>query len=398
MSMPETLRCRVRQAFLRPGRRQGREPVVEDGPGALYSVPQLVRSERLSKPLLVAGPDAGPWADRLRQALEESDVALSVWSGEAALTVDDAEAASLQWDADRCDCFIAVGGPETIDLAKAAAARAVSGSRSVMDLIAAGRLGRRIPAVIAVPTAAGSGTEALSWMTVCDTEGRRYRLEDPALMPAFAVPDPALIADTPRPALASCVMNGICLASEAYISRYATDRTRSRASEAMWAFLEMAEPCWNSGGTVEQRIRLLEASRLAGLAASQAGAGYARALSEAYAAVTGTSFAEACAVILPAVLVKYGDHAAAELSELAAGAGVKASGTRRQRAEALIDRLCGLAFRIGLPETLEGAEPEALSEAADTAAATANPRWASPVVWTAEDCERVLRAAIQNKI
>ena len=394
MSMFAAARCRVRQAFYRLGRRGRtvREPVVEDGPGALYSVPQLVRSGRLGKPLLVIGPDTDPWAERLTQALDESDVPFSTWNGAAVPpTVDDGEALVAYWDSEECESFIALGGPETIDLVKAAAARAASGARSIMDLVGGARVGRRVPPVIAVPTAAGSGAETLCWATLADAEGNRFRLEDPALTPAYAAPDSTLLSDTPRPVVAACVMNGVCLAVEAYLSRYAGDEARAQAASSLRAFLASAEPCWNNGGTVPEREKLLEASRLAGLAASAAGGGYARALSEACAVVSGASFGEACAVLLPVVLEKYGNQAEAELAALASVTGVCDVGPRPERAAALIERLRSLAFRIGLPETIERMEPDMIPEIADLAAATANPRWACPVVWLAEDCERLLR-------
>lgn len=399
MSFYETMRCRAAQAFLRLGGRgrPARVPVIEDGPGALFSVAQLIRAERLRKPLLVSGPDAGPWTERLCQSLEENDISYSVWS-EAAdpPTADDAEALRFYWVGAECDCFIALGGPRTIDLVKAAAARAAWPTKTVMAMVGARKVGRRTPPVIAVPTAAGAGAESLARATVADAEGNRFRLEDPVLIPAMAVLDPALLADTPRPVLAACVMDGVCLAAEAYLSRYADEKTRLAASEALRAFFEAAEPCWNNGGTPLQRGRLLEGSRLAGTAASSAGPGYARALSESAAAVCGIDYAAACAAILPTVLRKYDGRAVSELAALAESTGVADEGTKPQRAAALIGRIRGLAFRMGLPDTPEPPGPEAAAEIADIAAATANPRWACPAVWTAAELERVLRAAFEH--
>lgn len=401
MSLFEAARCRTAQAFMLLGgrTRSVREQVVEDGPGALFSVAQLVRSNRLRKPLLVTGPDAGPWRERLCQALEENDIAFSEWSGASdPPTADDAESLRFCWVGEECDSFIALGGPRTIDLVKAAAARAACASKTVMSMVGYRRVGRRTPTVIAIPTAAGSGAEALAWAAISDTEGNRFRLDDPALVPAMAVLDPALQADVSRPVLAACVMDGVCLAIEAYLSRCADERARLAAAEAVRAFFEAAEPCWNTGGTSLQRGRLLEGSRLAGYAASAAGGGYARALSEAAADVCHADLAAVCAVVLPTVLLKYEAHAVAELAALSDSAGVGADGTKAQRAAALIGRIKGMAFRMGLPDALEPVGQDVLAEIADIAAAVANPRWASPVVWTAADCERVLRAAFDTSI
>lgn len=398
MSVLTTVGCRFRQVFFRAGYRMRpvREPEVEDGRGAIYSTAQLIRSNRLSRPLLVVGPDAGAWDERLRQALEESDLTLFVWDEVSELpTADDGERLRLFWDGKSCDCFLALGGPKTIDLVKAAAARAACRTRTIMGMVGHGRVGRKTPPVIAIPTVTGSGAESLAWATVSDDAGNRFRLEDSALTPAFAVLDPSLLADVSRDALAQSVMDGMCLAVEAYLSRYADETARTAAANAVKAFFDVAEPCWNSGGTLIQRGRLLEASRLAGRAASAAGGGYARALSEAMS-VLDIPFGEACAVILPAVLVKYGNYAVSDLARLSEDAGVCAEGTKAEKAAALIRRIRGMAFRLGLPDTLEPLDADAAAEAADVAAATANPRWASPVVWTSEDLGRVIRTACTN--
>ena len=111
MSVFESARCRAAQAFIRlgGGARSVKESVVEDGPGALFSAAQLIRSNRLRKPLLVSGPDAGPWLERLSQALEENDITFSLWS-EASVppTADDGESLRFFWAGEECDSFIAL--------------------------------------------------------------------------------------------------------------------------------------------------------------------------------------------------------------------------------------------------------------------------------------------------
>lgn len=394
MSVLAAAGCRIRQAFYGLGRRlrPARRPEVEDGPGAMFAVARIVRSGKLGKPLMVVGPNTSPWDERLKISLEESDVEFAVWDeSPQPPTADDAERLRLFWAGEKCGSFIALGGAETIDLVKAAAARAACPGKTVMGMVGSGKVGRRTPAVIAVPTTAGSGAESLAWATVMD-EGNRFRIEDPALVPGYVVLDPSLAADVPRPVLAGDIMDGLCLAVEAYLSGYADEKCRASAAEAVAAIFDAAEPCWNSGGTAMQRTRLMTASRLAGEAASAAGGGYARALSRAAEEVTGVPFGEACAVILPIVLEKYGYSAMSALAALAEKSAVCAEGTKAQRAAALIRRIRGLAFRIGLPETLEGLSPEAAAEIADLAAAETNRYWSCPAVWAAEDCGRVLNA------
>ena len=71
-------------------------------------------------------------------------------------------------------------------------------------------------------------------------------------------------------------------------------------------------------------------------------------------------------------------------------ADVTDEGSRSERAAALIARLRSTAFRMGLPDQLEGVTAAQAADIADLAAALANPRSISPVVWTAEDCHDLI--------
>lgn len=388
--------CRVKQAVFRIRRRMRpvREPSVTDGGGAIWSAAQILRANRLFQPLLVIGRDAGPWGARLKQTLEEGDLALSLWDASECPTLDEAEALCSRWLAEGCDCFLAVGGADTLGLAKLAAARAARRGRPLADMEGYGRVGRKTPPVLVVPVGTGSGVETLAWADAADAAGRRIRIEDPALTPAIAILDPSLQDDIPRRTVARSVFDGLCLAVEAYLSRCSDDRARDAAAEAVKAFFEAAEPCWNAGGTAQQRTRLLEASRLAGFAASVGGFGYVRALADAASDAADIPREHALAVLLPLVLEKYGSFAGAELSSLAKTAGLGDGGAPSRRAEALIERIRSLAFRMGLPDTLDGVDGDTAARIADMAAAAANPYCACPVVWDADELSRALRAAL----
>lgn len=395
MSLTTTVVCRLRQSLLR-ARRVGARPVrptVEEGAGSVFALGQLLRSNRLRKPMIVVGRGADAWGERAVNILEESDLACSLFDMlPADPTTDDGERLRLQWITDQCDCFVVIGDAAAIDLTKAAAARAACRNRTILELVGREKIRRKLPPVIAIPTASGGGRETLARAEIADIQGNIYVLEDAALAPAFAILDPELLADMPRGTLARYAAQGICLAVEAYLSGYADDYARAAAADAVRGLLSAVEPCWNSGGTTLQRSELLAASRDAGIAASQAGFGYAEALSRSVAKVRGGSRSEALAAILPAVLENYGNHAQGQLAELAELCGVaEADAPRAEKAAAVIDRIRQLFFRVGLPETLELMPREAGREIAEMAAADANPAYACPAVWTSADFTAALR-------
>ena len=397
MSVMNSAMRGTRQALLRLSR-DTRRPVqqtVEAGPGAIFSLAQLLRSNRLKKPLVVVSRGEYDRSEQLTRTLEESDFRYAFWGRlQPDPTVEDAESIRLAWISEICDCFVVMGDDRAINAVKAAAARAACRNKSLYQLEGYGRLRMcRTPPVVAIPTLAGSGAESFCRASVLDDQGIPVILEDPALAPAYVILDTELMDRADRPATASAVMEGVCLAVEAGLSDFGDDTALAMAGDALGGFLRSAVPCWNSGGTAEERAELMNASVLAGQAASRAGMGYIHALCEAAVLETGLSFGEVCGAILPAALKKYGGDGAEDLAALAERAGAADTGTRLSRADTLIAAIRRMSFRMGLPDALPALPSGKLTDIAAMAAARANLSCACPVYWNASQCAEVLRSA-----
>ena len=385
--------CRLYQFAYRAFRpRRTERQTVEDGTGAVFSAAQLLRLSRLRKPMVVCAAGDAAAREKVLHALVESDIEYALWDADGRGAAEDsAQALRLAWARAACDSFIALGDAGTIDLVKVAAALAATRGRRLMSLVGRNRLRRSITPTIAIPTA-GSGAESLAWASFTDAGDDRHVIADSGMIPPYLIDDPELLETVSRPTLARAVFDGLCLAVEAYLSGFADDASRACAADAVRGFLANAEPCWNSGGTLSQRSALMTASRLAGEAASRTGPGYARALSRSAARVLGDDPGDLCAVLLPAVLAKYGNRASRRLSELAGVCGLTGE-TPAAAANALIDRMRQLAFRLGLPEAVDTPAPDAIRQIGERAASVINPRCACPAVWTSSKCAAVFRAA-----
>lgn len=389
MNIIATARCRLAQVFVRQGRRlhPPRKQTLETGAGAVFDLGQLLRDRKLKKPLVVLGEGEQRTRFRLLHALDESGVEYAAWEElPPEPTADDGERISMAWQNEGCDSFIALGDGAVLDVTKAAAARSICRSRSILEMAGNRKVPRRkLPPVIAIPTVAGSGAEAMGAAVIMDAHQNRFLLEDECLMPSLLVMDPEMLADAPREKVADAGLDGLCLAIEAFLAAPQSDNNvRNQSAEALELFLANLLPCWNSGGSVKERAEMLSASRLAGRASTAVGFGYARAAARAVQAVCGTPFREALGVVLPAMLEKYGRNAGEELALLAVLADVSTEGSRDERVESLIAQIRNMVFRMGLPDELEGVTADQAAEIADLAAAMANPRYISPVVWSAE--------------
>lgn len=362
--------------------------VVSDGVGSIFSAGALLRGRKGKKPLVVLG--RGVEEAKLFRSLRDNDLSWVTYSGlSAPPTTADAEAICRVWWEEGCDSFIALGDNSVLDVTKAAAACAAGWGRTVKDMAGYGKLPRRkMPVILAIPTVAGTGAESLARAFLRDEDGNRLCLAGKTLTPDIVVLDPVLLEQTPRVEVAEAGMDGLCRAVEAYLSPgKGDDMVRAMAADAVKGFLENLEPCWNNGGTVLQRSGLLEASRLAGAAASTLGYGYARVMARSAAEVAGLEFGSACAVILPCVLEKYGSDAREKLARLSEISGVMAGGGQIQRAAAFIERLRAMCFRMGLSDTLVGMTRDVAEQIAYMSAQ--DDRCFAPVFWPEARCRTV---------
>ena len=112
MSFASTVSCRMRQMIYRLNRRDRKaiRQSSEEGPGSVFAAAQILRSNRLKKPLVVIGSGAEELKDRLVRSLEESDFTYVLWEDlPACPTEEDVDSLRLAWIREVCDCFVVMG-------------------------------------------------------------------------------------------------------------------------------------------------------------------------------------------------------------------------------------------------------------------------------------------------
>ena len=116
-----------------------------------------------------------------------------------------------------CDAVLGFGGGSALDVAKAAAVLATSGSDPMdhLEVIGAGRPIERpgLPCV-AVPTTAGTGSE-VTRNAVLSGSGVKASLRSPLMLPRVAVVDPDLLVDLPQAVIAASGMDALVPADRA---------------------------------------------------------------------------------------------------------------------------------------------------------------------------------------
>lgn len=147
--------------------------------------------------------------------------------------------------------IVAIGGGSVMDLAKAVIHRSIE-------------LSMPVPFFAAVPTTAGSGSEATHFAVVYK-EKKKYSLVHPSLLPQLVILDPELTYSLPSNLTAISGMDAFSQAIESFWNINVTDGSKQFAADSirLWkeAFLpsvKQAEP--------EARKKMLTASHLAGKA------------------------------------------------------------------------------------------------------------------------------------
>ena len=249
---------------------------------------------------------------------------------------------------------------------------------------------KRIPPLIAIPTTAGTGSEATLAAVITDSELKhKYTINSFPLIPSHAVLDPAMTRTLPPSLTATTGMDALTHAVEAYIGRSTTRETRRLSLQAVRLIFENLESAYADGDNMTARAQMLNASYAAGVAFTRSYVGYVHALAHSLGGQYNTPHGLANAVLLPHVLSAYGSAAHKKLHDLANAAGVATPGcSDSEAAKRFIAAIRQMNARMGIPDTLPGIRREDIPLMASHADSEANPLYPVPVLMDAKELEK----------
>lgn len=131
-----------------------------------------------------------------------------------------------------CDFIIGIGGGSPLDSAKAIAAMAVN-EGSIADYNGKEITGEILP-LAAIPTTAGTGSEATKFTVITDSEkGIKMLLKGDVLVPKLAIVDSSFTVGAPNSVTSATGLDALTHAVEAYTSRKAFSMTDTLAVSAV---------------------------------------------------------------------------------------------------------------------------------------------------------------------
>lgn len=351
----------------------GRESVQRTG--------HLARELNFRRTLIVADPgivEAGH-AAAVERLLAAEEIETALFSGIGANPDSTMIEAGREFAAPRdIDSVVGIGGGSSIDAARGINFVLTNGG-TIADYRGYGRASTPLLPMIAIPTTAGTGSEAQSYAIIADGQSHmKMACGDPTAAARIAILDPALTMTAPRHVTAMAGFDAIAHAVETAVTTRRTPVSDTFSHQA-WRLLNGAfERVLLHPTDLEARAAMQIGAHFAGIAIEQSMLGAAHACANPLTARFDIVHGLALAILLPHV-VRWNAQVAVDRYAPLLG-----SPRRRARdedaAESLARRLEDLAAAGGLAMTLRdsGVDAAALPELAELAAqqwtGTFNPR------------------------
>jgi alcohol dehydrogenase class IV len=277
---------------------------VRFGAGRVSEVPEALAGLGATRVLVVTGRTTAR-ADPIRSALAEAGVSSIAFGVATEPSIERVRVAMELLAEAGCDAVLGFGGGSALDVAKAAAVLATSGTdpREHLEVIGAGRplVTPGLPCV-AVPTTAGTGSE-VTRNSVLSGGGVKASLRSPLMLPRVAVVDPDLLVGLPRPTIAASGMDALSQLIEPLLSQRANPFSDALARDGVHRSARSLRPAYEEG-MVDAAVRedLALASLFGGMCLANSGLGAVHGIAAAAGARLSAPHGAVCAAVLGAAM------------------------------------------------------------------------------------------------
>ena len=207
---------------------------------------------------------------KVENALKSQGVEYTIYSDIAGEPTDlMIEKGLTQYKEENCDFLVALGGGSPIDSMKAIGSLVKNGGNisdymgKVIDV--------EMPPMVAIPTTAGTGSEATQFTIITDIKKDiKMLLKGKVLIPSLAVIDPQFTMTAPPKITAATGLDALCHAVEAYTSRKAQTLSDTFAMSAVKRIFKYLPVAFHDGKNEEARVQMSVAALEAGIAFNNA--------------------------------------------------------------------------------------------------------------------------------
>ena len=395
--------CRMFQAVMRLGMCfiKYREPVMLTGENSTGEIGKIFKRHQISCVLLVT--DKGIVSKNLHQssleALKKNNIKCVIYDKTVPNpTIDNIEEGLKMYLENACQGILTIGGGSAMDCAKGIGARVANPKKSISQMRGILKVTHKIPILVAVPTTAGTGSETTLAAVITDsTTHEKYAINDPKLIPHYAVLDPVLTLSLPPSLTASTGMDAFVHAIEAYIGKSNTKNTEKNAELATRLIIENLQKAFDDGKNLEAREKMQQASFFAGVAFSRAYVGNVHAIAHTLGGQYQVPHGFANAVILPYVLKYYGKTIYNRIDKLCRKVGfLDDIQSKQEKTEKFIEYIESLNKKFGFPDKIDELKEEDIETLAKRADKEANPLYPVPMIFSLKDFENIYRMLLKK--
>ncbi len=327
--------------------------IVRVGGGALAELPDAMAQCGLRRPFVVTDAflvQSGMVA-QLVDLLESAGLAVNVFAetvSDPTVAVVEQALEILRWSGS--DCVIGFGGGSPIDTAKAIAALALD-PRPIPTMKAPAITDAPGLPIIAVPTTAGTGSEATRVTIVTDEASQEKMLcAGLAFLPTIAIVDFELTMGKPARLTADTGIDSLTHAIEAYVSRRANAFSDAMALSAMRLIAPNIRTACTQPANRAAREAMMVGAHHAGIAFSNASVALVHGMSRPIGAFFHVPHGLSNAMLLPAVTAFSAPSALGRYAACARAMGVATEAEGDQAAVArLLAELAALNADLGVP-------------------------------------------------
>lgn len=291
------------------------------GAGTITRVGGLVRDHAGKRVLLVTdrGVERAGHVDRCVQALSEAGCTTTVFHDvQPNPTTDDVARGLERARAAAVDFFVALGGGSAMDCAKGINFLLTNGGE-MKDYWGIGKATQPMLPLFAIPTTAGTGSEAQSFALIADAKTHvKMACGDKKAACRVAILDPELTVSMPAPVTAATGIDAISHAVESYVTTKRNAISQLFARRA-WRLLSAGFPAVLMNPTnIASRGAMLLGAHFAGAAIENSMLGATHALANPLTAEHAIPHGVAIGVMLPHVVRYNASVAGNGYGELAA--------------------------------------------------------------------------------
>ena len=362
------------------------------GAGTLERVGELARELGGRRVLIVSDPDidAVGYPARAAVSLEAAGLTSNVFTAVDQNPTTEHVDACLEFAKENdVDLIVGLGGGSAMDCAKGVNFLITNGGR-MQDYWGVGKAARPMLPLIAIPTTAGTGSEAQSFALIADAEThQKMACGDPKAAPAIAILDPELTLSQPALVTALTGIDAVSHAIETWVTKKRNPISKLYSREA-WRLLSANLPCvLTDPDHLDSRGGMLLGANLAGTAIENSMLGIAHSCANPLTAHFDVIHGAAVGMMLPTVIRFNAVEVEDEYAELMSFEGSSRAGSDlAATVESLLDQ-AGVPRRLAAYGISEKDLPDLAEEAGRQWTAQYNPR---PV--TAADLLQVYREVL----